>query len=255
MRTISEYKASLSQYPGQPRPGDFEAHWQEAWESSAPLTVQAHPVAFCNPRARYEELTITAPQGTVRARYLYPAGEKPFPLVLMFHDIVRPIRGWHHMTRFLALGYGVLALENRRVCPHWDRLSPREMALCYRDALTLAHVARSRSDVLLAWGEGFGGSLAAAACAFVPARCALLNPCPADLTDPAWAYLDAAHFAPMLKGPLLLGTGLLDPMASPEGQYALYHGVSREKRHKIYPKYGHERINFFENELLKFFHF
>ena len=67
-------------------------------------------------------------------------------------------------------------------------------------------------------------------------------------------YVDAVNFAPMLKGQLLLGTALMDKIAPPEGQYALYHRAGCEKTHFVYPKYEHERINFFEHEVLKFLH-
>ncbi|MFR4560851.1 MAG: acetylxylan esterase [Flavonifractor plautii] len=59
---------------------------------------------------------------------------------------------------------------------------------------------------------------------------------------------------PLLTCPLLLGTGLLDQTASPKCQYAIFNRARGPKTHLVYPKYGHERINFFENELLKFFH-
>lgn len=67
-------------------------------------------------------------------------------------------------------------------------------------------------------------------------------------------HLDAVNFAAQLRRPFLLGTALLDETAPPEGQYALYNRAICEKRHFIYPKCAHERINFFENEVLKFLH-
>ena len=67
-------------------------------------------------------------------------------------------------------------------------------------------------------------------------------------------YLDPVNLAPLLRGPLLMGTGLLDKVAPPEGQYAVYNRAVCPKKHLVYPKYEHERINFFEDELLKFLH-
>ena len=95
-------------------------------------------------------------------------------------------------------------------------------------------------------------------------RCAALNPMPADfrrrngVSDEkllsALDYMDPVNFAPFLRGALLMGTGLMDKVAPPEGQYAIYNRAVCPKRHLVYPKYEHERINFFENELIKFLH-
>lgn len=65
--------------------------------------------------------------------------------------------------------------------------------------------------------------------------------------------LDPVSFAALLTCPLLLGTGLLDQTAFAKPICHLQSGRG-PKTHLVYPKYEHERINFFENELLKFFH-
>lgn len=44
----------------------------------------------------------------------------------------------------------------------------------------------------------------------------------------------------------------MDTYAPPKGQAAIYNNLQCEKQWKIYPKYGHERVNFFENELVRF---
>ena len=51
--------------------------------------------------------------------------------------------------------------------------------------------------------------------------------------------------------PALLGTALMDTVASPAAQFALVPQFS-SLTHKRYPKYAHERINAFENEFLSF---
>ena len=118
-------------------------------------------------------------------------------------------------------------------------------------------------------------------------KCAALNPVPADFRT-AWEqncnesiyagvisyfrnhdpehtqeeqlfstldYLDCVNFVPMLKSELLLGTSEMDTAAPPDTQDAVFRCASGEKRQIRYPKYIHERINFYENELLKFLHF
>lgn len=78
-------------------------------------------------------------------------------------------------------------------------------------------------------GEGFGGALALVTAALLPGevRCAALNPMPADfrrrngVSDEkllsALDYMDPVNFAPFLRGALLMGTGLMDKVAPPEG--------------------------------------
>lgn len=68
----------------------------------------------------------------------------------------------------------------------------------------------------------------------------------------ALGYLDCANFAPMVKCGFLMGIGLMDRFSPPLAQAAVYNRVPGRKRLPTYPKYGHEKINSFENELLKF---
>lgn len=280
-------------------PPDFQVFWSERAAGAEKCTIQMTPVDFHNPMAEYYELHISAEDGeTLRARYICPIGEKKVPTVLMFHDYGRGIRGWHHMTRFIALGYAVVALENR--CFQLDVTAgaengPKGMIAVklFSDALTLGQAARklpkTDCDRMIAWGEGLGGGLAVAAAATIPGvvKCAALNPLPADFRtawlqscnesiyagvishfrncDPehteeeqlfaALDYIDCVNFAPMLSGELLLGTAEMDTAAPPDTQDALFSCAGGEKRQIRYPKYIHERINFYENEMLKFLHF
>ena len=70
----------------------------------------------------------------------------------MFHDAGRPVRGWHHMTRFVALGYAVFALENRAEADAQTQFADAQAAA--RAALSLPTTLN-----LIAWGEGLGLSL------------------------------------------------------------------------------------------------
>ena len=231
--TIAEQKAACETYQGMTEiPTDFEAVWRGRWAKAAPAgEVLVERLPFQNAQAAYQQWSVPAPNGReIRARYIRPAREGAFPTVLMFHDLGRGVRGWHHMAH-AAIG------------------------------LSSTDPAR-----LMTWGEGFGGGLAIVAASLVPGviRCAALNPLPGDLramcdgavgTDRAVLDgLDPVSFAALLTCPLLLGTGLLDQTASPKCQYAIFNRARGPKTHLVYPKYGHERINFFENELLKFFH-
>lgn len=66
------------------------------------------------------------------------------------------------------------------------------------------------------------------------------------------AYVDVKNFAPLVRCPVLMSTGLQDTVSPPSAQFAVFHALQGEKRHLIYPKHGHELNNFYENELLAF---
>lgn len=50
-----------------------------------------------------------------------------------------------------------------------------------------------------------------------------------------------------------MGSCLMDTYAPPQGQAAIYNRLGGPKQWKMYPKYVHERVNFFENQMLFFF--
>ena len=167
------------------------------------------------------------------------------------------------------------------------------LAELYTDALGLSYAAGQLPGIdgsrLIPWGEGLGGTLAVVTAAMRPEaveKCAALGPGLADFPllwqtgadtgpaagirrhfrdeDPehreadaffrALGYVDCVNFAPMVRCPFLMGTGLMDSLSPPLAQAALFNRVPGEKRIVTYPKYIHERVNEFENELLRFLH-
>lgn len=269
--TISDYKKSLESYMGTARtPADLKAFWQRKMtEGKRTLTVE--PVDFGNKSAVYERWLIAGEGYQVKARCIRPAEDGKHPVVLMFHDLNRGVRGWHHMTRFLALGYGVVALDATADPRDWKEQAPQmDFEERYRDALILADTTLMLpwvdSKRIVTWGEGFGGGLGLVVGAMLPGNvgCAALNPMPTDfrhvcsrLSEEEGArldYVDISSIASEVGGKVLMGICLMDEIAPPEGQYAIYHGLPCEKALKVYPKYGHERVNFFENEVLNFLH-
>lgn len=181
--TIAEQKAACETYQGMTEiPTDFEAVWRGRWAKAAPAgEVLVERLPFQNAQAAYQQWSVPAPNGReIRARYIRPAREGAVPTVLMFHDLGRGVRGWHHMTRFVALGYAVAALENQTSVADWRRdWAALSLEDRYLDALTLAHAAIGLSSTdparLMTWGEGFGGGLAIVAASLVPGviRCAV----------------------------------------------------------------------------------
>ena len=219
------------------------------------------PLDLGSPCASYAVCSLTLADGThAQARLITPKGtcrvEEQVPLVVMYHDADRPVRGWHHMTRFAAIGCAVLALDEG--VPGFDSLEDSLCALA-APALALVEVARSLEGIdqsrIYTWGEGLGGALAALVATVRPddiACCAVCNPLPLDASvESAGASL--LDLAPRMSCPLLVGTGLRDELASTELCAQLAHACGGEAELIVYPEHAHERINDFENKVLSFF--
>lgn len=142
------------------------------------------------------------------------------------------------------------------------------------DALvTTAVASRFLGRTTVTWGEGLGGSQALFAAALLPKEVSVtmaLNPLFADnattlrtvvgcgdtpQSDAAIdvvGLLDSACAAELVRVPALIGTALLDQSAATEGTFALYNRLTGQKEMRVYPKFGHERINQFENEQINY---
>lgn len=142
------------------------------------------------------------------------------------------------------------------------------------DALvTTAVASRFLGRTTVTWGEGLGGSQALFAAALLPKEVSAtmaLNPLFADNATTLRAHvgcgdtpqsdaaidavglLDSACAAELVRVPALIGTALLDQSAPTEGTFALYNRLKGQKEMRVYPKFGHERINQFENEQINY---
>ena len=240
--------------------GDVQADVSDLETCASNLEIQGLAITaidFVNPCARYSEVSFKLGDHAVHARLIEPVGRarvsERVPLCLMFHDIDRPVRGWHHMTRFAAMGYAVLALDDddcwmRTTCSggllhpllssasvgvaRWRRL--RAILMAWTPTASLhgarALAAESRWRFLLWTSEGL-------ACT------AVANPIPGGLEA----------LSSRVRGSVLMGTSLMDAVSDPKGQFAVFNGLECDRRHIIYAKYAHERINAFENEVVDFF--
>lgn len=142
------------------------------------------------------------------------------------------------------------------------------------DALVAASVAsRFLGRTTVTWGEGLGGSQALFAAALLPKAVSTtmaLNPLfvdnattlrsvvgcgdtpQSDAAIDAVGLLDSACAAELVRVPALISTALLDQSAPTEGTFALFNRLPGQKEMRVYPKFGHERINQFENEQINF---
>lgn len=287
--TVAHMLAELKGARGMSAPSDLAGVWEDMAADARVCRVMRTPLSTESRTASYElleEIELACGE-VVSARLIMPR-EKPdagVPLILMFNDCGRASRGWHHMTRFVALGAAVLALDI--ACPSADALFERpgeyyplaegdaappdqlRIAPLARAALALVNVALTLPGVntsrIHAWGEGLGGGLALMAAQAAPAAnglafasLAMANPLPASVCaeerGSASGYFNLEALAPRVTCPVLVGTGLMDEVASVSGQFAVVNALSGDVRHVVYPKHGHERINEFENEHLKFLH-
>ena len=67
------------------------------------------------------------------------------------------------------------------------------------------------------------------------------------------AYFDSKNFAPMVKCPVLFGTGTADIVCPPATQFAVYNNLTCEKRHEFFEGFGHEEIQDFDDMIIPFF--
>ena len=198
------------------------------------LTVTA--IDFANPCARYSEVSFELGGYVVHGRLIEPSGcarrSELVPLCLMFHDIDRPVRGWHHMTRFAAMGYAVLALDDDVAGADDLQRGIASPAFVERVrwGCAMAKVARNHdgvdSDRIFAWGEGLGGGVALAVSALDErgfACTAVANPIPGGLEA----------LSSRVRGSVLMGTSLMDAVSDPKGQFAVFNGLECDRRHII----------------------
>ena len=239
--------------------GDVQADVSDLETCARNLEIQGLAITaidFANPCARYSEVSFELGEDVVHARLIEPTGSartsERVPLCLMFHDVDRPVRGWHHMTRFAAMGYAVLALDEDAVGVSDLRQGVASPAFAKRVrwGCAMAKVARDLDgidpDRVFAWGEGLGGGIALAVSALDEqglACTAIANPLPGGLEA----------LSSRVCGSVLMGTSLMDAVSDPKGQFAVFNGLECDRRHIIYAKYAHERINAFENEVVDFF--
>jgi cephalosporin-C deacetylase-like acetyl esterase len=269
---------------------NVKAYWQRMNERAArhaqECELALEPVELGSVTASYATLRLTGLDGEpIECRCVMPCGVAKAPVVLAFHDAMRPVRGWHHLTRYVALGCAVVAMQNRAgvegvlvpepaavgdgwgVVYHLPGEQPPvtgrtlSAATCaaleatYTDAFVVAH-ALGRIDQLdanrvLTCGDGLGGALALLVASLLPVRAAAaFAPLPSALHE-SCAQVDVAQIANGLACPALVGMGLLDRQATPEAVRAITSGLS-QVRVVSYPRYAHERVNAFEDELMAF---
>ncbi len=65
-------------------------------------------------------------------------------------------------------------------------------------------------------------------------------------------YIDIKNITKRIKGKVLMGTGLMDTVCPPSTQFAAYNRINSEKDVVIYPDFGHETLNGFQDMTFQF---
>ncbi len=60
-------------------------------------------------------------------------------------------------------------------------------------------------------------------------------------------YIDIANLAPRVKSKVMMATGLMDDVCPPSTQFAAYNRLTCEKKHVLYPDFGHEGLPEFDD--------
>ena len=163
---------------------------------------------------------------------------------------------------------------------------------CHQDIRILCRVVRELKGIDLSRvyvnGASQGGGLGIATCALNPelvSRAAILypflsdyrrvcelgadeiayeglryytrwfDPCGAraDETFAKLAYIDSVSFAHLVRCEVLFGTGLADNVCPPPTQCAVYNNLVCPKRRVLFPDFGHEEIQAFDDLIIDFF--
>ena len=203
--TVSATLSRLSTWRGEDADGAFDERIDAlagSVDPDAAARVTVERIDMGNPAACYWSVSGESLGRSIRARLVLPSGQGAHPLILMFHDAGRPVRGWHHMTRFAGVGMAVLALDQEE--------GPFEDVLL--DAIALKAATRAVSVLdpssISTWGEGLGGALALGVAALSGgdiARCAAANPCAPALCGDCGSLV---HLARRIVCPTLVGTGV-----------------------------------------------
>ncbi|MGL4337638.1 MAG: acetylxylan esterase, partial [Turicibacter sp.] len=107
----------LKRYKGsQIKALDFESYWksQIMYVDNLPLEFELKEVSFSNNKANYYDLTFKSFDGAkIYAKYIRPNHERKVPTVIQFHDYKESSKSWFHLTRFIGIDYGVVAMDCR----------------------------------------------------------------------------------------------------------------------------------------------
>lgn len=169
------------------KPSDFDDYWNEEISkiNEENLKYKIVKKESKNKQADYYEIYFKGIDGAeIYAKYICPSTEKKVPIVLEFHDYKEASKGWHYLTRYIAIGYSVIAMDCRgqggksndtggakgpTVCGHVingldDDLQEMYYRKVYLDAYILSKIVekfhKTDRDRMISFGKGQGAAIA-----------------------------------------------------------------------------------------------
>lgn len=98
------------------KPGDFDNFWESEINSLTEDNFKYRIIKkeFKNNQAEYYEIYFNGIDGAeIYVKYISPSIKKKAPIVLEFHDYKEASKGWYYLSRYVALGYSVVAMDCR----------------------------------------------------------------------------------------------------------------------------------------------
>ena len=169
------------------KPIDFEDFWGKEISKidSENIDYKIIKKNFLNKEANYYEIYFKGIDGAeIYAKYICPTNKDKVPTVLEFHDYKEASKGWHNLTRYIGLGYSVVAMDCRgqggksqdvggtkgsTVSGHLilgldDEINNMYYVKVYLDAYILSKIVEKfeKTDVnkMISFGRGQGAALA-----------------------------------------------------------------------------------------------
>ncbi|WP_352416925.1 acetylxylan esterase [Clostridium tertium] len=169
------------------KPNDFDNFWDREINSITEENLKYRMVKkeFKNKQSEYYEIYFNGIDGAeIYAKYICPSSKKKFPIVLEFHDYKEASKGWYHLSRYVAIGYSVVAMDCRgqggksqdiggikgsTVCGHVingldGELKDMYYRKVYLDAYILSRIIEKfeKTDIskIISFGKGQGAALA-----------------------------------------------------------------------------------------------
>ena len=169
------------------KPNDFDNFWDREINSITEENLKYRMVKkeFKNKQSEYYEIYFNGIDGAeIYAKYICRSSKKKVPIVLEFHDYKEASKGWYHLSRYVAIGYSVVAMDCRgqggksqdiggikgsTVCGHVingldGELKDMYYRKVYLDAYILSRIIEKfeKTDIskIISFGKGQGAALA-----------------------------------------------------------------------------------------------